>query len=259
MGVARADKQFSRQSGPAQYVDAENYPLQPVAARGMSEATPTSLSTAALATLLSASKHIFTSDRKSGLEPTLPPETKAHLALSFSDANEPVYMFLVTTSQEHYHFPTDDINFIRNIGSIPLAKSVQARVLKADAAKTSFLSAISHELRTPMHAVMQSHALMRQALDSQEYSDLGSVLALSESSSRTLTNILNDVLDYGKGTAGDHAEDHQRLVSDLADMTVQIVKMTKTQYLDDSVPVDLFVEWEDRDWDVNIDEARFQR
>jgi signal transduction histidine kinase/CheY-like chemotaxis protein len=225
----------------------------------MSQSIPESLPPTAVAKMLSATAHIFTSRQTSGLEPALPPSTTSHLAISFSDADEPVYMFIITTTDEHYHFPSSDVNFIRNIGSILLARSVQARVLKADAAKTSFLSAISHELRTPMHAVMQSHALMRQALDSQEYGDLGAVLSLSESSSRTLTNILNDVLDYGKGTAGDHAEEHQRLVSNLAEMTVQIVKMTKVQYLDDSVPVELFVEWEDRDWDVKIDEARFQR
>jgi len=168
-------------------------------------------------------------------------------------------MFLITTLNGQYHFPPSDINLIRNLGSVLLARSIQARFLKADSAKTSFLSAISHELRTPMHAVMQSHALMRQALDSQEYTDLSSLLSLSESSSRTLTNILNDVLDYGKAATGDYADDHQCLVSDLADMTVQIVKMTRIQYIDETVPVELFVEWEDRDWNVKIDEARFQR
>lgn len=209
--------------------------------------------------MLSATIDLFTADRLSGLESALPPSTTRHLALSFADADEPVYMFLITTTNGRYHFPPSDINFIRNLGSVLLARSVQARVIKADAAKTSFLSSISHELRTPMHAVMQSHALMRQALDAREYGDLVAVLSLSESSSRTLTNILNDVLDYGKGTAGDHAEDHQCLVLNLADMTVQIVKLTKTQYLDDTAPVELLIEWEDRDWNVKIDEARFQR
>jgi signal transduction histidine kinase len=185
--------------------------------------------------------------------------TTSHLALSFSDANEPIYLILVTTCKERYTFPEVDVNFIRNIGSILLAKSVQARVMLADSAKTSFLSAISHELRTPMHAVTHSHTLMQEALNAEAYSDLGPLLELSASSSRTLTNILNDVLDFGKDTTGYYRQDHETFVSNLADTTSRIFKITETQYLDEAGTVDLIVEYEDRDWGVHIDEARFSR
>ena len=189
----------------------------------------------------------------------LPPSTKAHIALSFWDANDPIYLILVTSASDLHTFPEADVNFVRNIGSILLAKSIQARILLADSAKTSFLSAISHELRTPMHAVTHSHTLLEEALAAEAYDDMGPLLELSASSSRTLTNILNDVLDFGKDTTGYYRQDHETFVSNLADATIRILKITETQYLDDSGDLDLIVEYEDRDWGVQVDEARFAR
>lgn len=156
-------------------------------------------------------------------------------------------------------FTVGDVNFIKNLGSILVAKSIQTRVMREDAAKTSFLSAISHELRTPMHAVTTAHVLMREAIVDGRVGDLEELLLLSESSSRTLTNILNDVLDYGKGTAGDQPENRNKLVPDLLRTVVQTVKVAESQYVNESSNVCISVEYDDRNWAVNIDEARFQR
>ena len=243
-----------------QYFDARNYPLKKIASVSDDVGkSPNSLPAPVVAKLLASNVSVFNRDNPSGLEPNLPSSTTSHLALSFSDANEPVYVILVTTPVRHYTFPDVDHNFIRNIGSILLAKSVQARVMLADLAKTSFLSAISHELRTPMHAVTQSHTLMHEALDAKAYDDLEALLELSASSSQTLTNILNDVLDYGKDTSGDYREHHQQFVPDLAGTTVQIAKITEMQHLDEASTVVIVVEYEDRDWGIYIDEARFSR
>lgn len=246
-------------SGKVQYFDSRKYPLKAIATVSEGGSSPQSLSPTAVLEILTSRKSVFDQHNMSGLESTLPPSTSSHLALSFWDASEPIYLILVTTPMDHYTFPEGDVNFIRNIGSILLAKSIQARILEADSAKTSFLSAISHELRTPMHALTHSQNLIQEAFDAEAYDDLGRLLELSASGSRTLTNILNDVLDFGKDATGYHRQDHESFISNLADTTVRIFKITRTQYLDEAGPVDLIVEYEDRDWGVHVDEARFSR
>lgn len=251
--------QFSRMSGRLQYFDSRKYPLQTIATVAKDGEAPAPLSPTAVADILTTRKSVFNRDNVSGLEPMLSPSTTSHLALTFSDANEPIYLILVTTALEHYTFPEADVNFIRNIGSILLAKSIQARVLLADSAKTSFLSAISHDLRTPMHALTQSHKLMQESYDAEAYEEMGGVLDFSASSCRTLANMLDDVLDFGKDATGYHREERESFVPSLTETTARILRITEIQYLDEAGPVDLIVESEDRDWGVHIDEARFSR
>lgn len=210
--------------------------------------------------------HVFGDDNHSGLEPCLPVDTKRHLALTLADGDRPQYLIVVTSSSLAYEFSVADVNFVRNLGALLVAKLTQTRYMREDAAKTSFLSAISHELRTPMHAVTTSHALMRDAITlladtipDTRMDELDALLSLSESSSRTLTNILNDVLDYGKGTAGDSAENRNQLVPDLVRTVIQTVKVAESQYVSESYDVTISVEHDVRDWAVHLDEARFQR
>jgi signal transduction histidine kinase len=209
--------------------------------------------------LLAADGPVYDKDNPSGLESFLPKDTEKHLALPLAEGDRPLYLILLTSTSAFYDFPPADITFVRNLGSILVAKSIQVRVMREDAAKTSFLSAISHELRTPMHAVTTSHSLMREAIAAGRTGDIDALLSLSESSSRTLTNILNDVLDFGKGTAGDLPEGRRQLVPDLVGMVVQIVKVAESQYVSESSDLSIAVESDVRDWAVNLDEARFQR
>jgi signal transduction histidine kinase len=251
--------QFSSLSVGAQYFDAKTYPLQSLVRASASAGAQIRLPPAVVAALLATAGSLFGDDHQSGLEPFLPADSNKHLAIPLADGDRPLYLILVTSSNPVYEFTVADINFVRNLGSILVAKSIQMRVMREDAAKTSFLSAISHELRTPMHAVTTSHALMREAINEGRLDDLDSLLSLSESSSRTLTNILNDVLDYGKGTAGDQAENQSTLVPDLVRTVVQTVKVAESQYVSESSDVNISVEHDERNWEVSLDEARFQR
>jgi len=110
-----------------------------------------------------------------------------------------------------------------------------------------------------MHAVTVSHDLMREAVTEGRTADYGPLLTLSQSSSRTLTNILNDVLDFGKGRAGDQAENRNKLVPDLVTTVIQTVKAAESQYVAESNDVAISVEYDERNWATHVDEARFQR
>ena len=208
--------------------------------------------------LLASGGLVFDSKDLSGIEFYLPNNTTKHLAIPLADGDRPLYLILVTSTSAAFNFTTSDIKFVQNLGSILVAKSIQARVMREDAAKTSFLSAISHELRTPMHVVTTSHSLMRDAITNVT-GDLEALLSLSESSSRTLTNILNDVLDYGKGAAGDMPEGRTELVSDLVGTVVHTVNVAQSQYVRESSDVIIAVEYDERDWACHLDKARFQR
>lgn len=70
----------------------------------------------------------------------------------------------------------------------------------ANQAKTNFLSAMSHDIRTPMNAIIGMTAIARENLDSPEkvYNCLNKI----DISSRHLLNLLNEVLDMSKIESG---------------------------------------------------------
>jgi len=213
----------------------------------------------AVLSLLASKDEVFDQETKSGLEICLPAETTKHLAIRLADRDHPLYLILVTLSNPVHEFTVADVDFVRNLGALLVTKSMQNRMISDDEAKTNFLSAISHELRTPMHAVTVSHDLMREAVTEGRTADYGPLLTLSQSSSRTLTNILNDVLDFGKGRAGHQAENRNKLVPDLVTTVIQTVKAAESQYVAESNDVAISVEYDERNWATHVDEARFQR
>ncbi|HLA35650.1 MAG TPA: PAS domain S-box protein [Rhodocyclaceae bacterium] len=69
----------------------------------------------------------------------------------------------------------------------------------ADQAKDAFLATVNHELRTPLNAVIGMSALARRiCTDQQQRNYLDKVI----SAGKTLTNIINDLLDLSKIVAG---------------------------------------------------------
>lgn len=67
---------------------------------------------------------------------------------------------------------------------------------KADKAKTSFLSTMSHEMRTPMNAIIGMTEIMR--LDMADQNRMEECIGKIHTSSNYLLGIINDVLDMSK-------------------------------------------------------------
>ncbi len=79
------------------------------------------------------------------------------------------------------------------------AEVVAEQAAKAAKAKSEFLAVISHELRTPMNAMLGSAELLRRTeLESEQAEHLGAVL----DSGTMLMTLLNDLLDVSKIEAG---------------------------------------------------------
>lgn len=72
------------------------------------------------------------------------------------------------------------------------------RVEKADAAKSQFLSRVSHEMRTPLNAIIGFIELARDANPEK----MATCLASSEIASKQLLNVINDVLDMSSIESG---------------------------------------------------------
>jgi len=78
-------------------------------------------------------------------------------------------------------------------------EAAERRATEANAAKTTFLNMVTHELRTPMNGVIgMARALLRTALDGRQREYVETIVRSGDS----LTTILNDVLDHAKIEAG---------------------------------------------------------
>lgn len=192
----------------------------------------------------------------SGLEPHLSSTAKSHLILPFRSHNRPQCVIIASSSRPDYAFPPPDVSVIRSVGSVLRARTVQQTVMSADAAKTSFLSSISHELRTPMHGVKASLELIRMSADAKEWDEMEGPLCLAEASGRALLNILNDVLDFGK----DGWDKTEETKIDLKESAREIATICLTDYADQmgNEAVVRLVH-ENRDWSVKMSEAKYHR
>ena len=98
------------------------------------------------------------------------------------------------------------IRFMGNFLDISYIKAMQYNLVdlknaaeNANKAKSEFLANMSHEIRTPMNAILGlTHLILEMELGDKQYDYLSRV----ESSSKSLLNVLNDILDYSKMEAG---------------------------------------------------------
>ncbi|KAL7419438.1 hypothetical protein Q5752_006276 [Cryptotrichosporon argae] len=220
---------------------------------------------AAIAALLEThgldSAHEFRDGLSSGLEPFLPPDLRSHVALPFATAGDPLFLVIVASASSTV--AAHDITFVRSMGVILHAQIVQSRLVEADAAKTLFLSSISHELRTPMHSLMTGLQLVAESLQEREPEQALALLPTVIASGRTLQQILNDVLDSGgllhAGRGSGIPKRHATAEADLAAVVIETAKACWATRNSETLPVMLKVEWEERDWRCMISEVGFQR
>lgn len=207
---------------------------------------------------------IYNLESPSGMEAFLPVSTTSHIVAPFFTGDQPLFLIVVGKSVTGRRFGTSESNFVRSIGVVLLAKMLQSRVVKADMAKTVFLSSISHELRTPMHGILSGLQLVREAINSSNMEQVERLLVVIESSGYTLQHILNDVLDFGvvsqDSTPSRESDGPATSQIDLKAAALSVAG-TCARRLDaeGNSKVKMLVECEERDWRANIDAAGFQR
>jgi len=105
-----------------------------------------------------------------------------------------------------------------------LKRALQQATLSAEAAsaaKSAFLAATSHEVRTPLNAILGNLELLeRTQLTSIQRDRLDTV----QSACKGLASLINDILDYSKVEAGEmHYEQQEFDVADLAGSTLNLL------------------------------------
>ncbi|WWD01794.1 hypothetical protein V866_008740 [Kwoniella sp. B9012] len=215
-------------------------------------------STSALLSYLNRSHSLFTFTQSSlsGLESELPPTTKSHLVMPFFTLDQPSFIIIAISKHDIIH--SDSVNITRSVGSVLLAKAIQSRVMEADAAKTAFLSSISHELRTPMHSVMSGLQLVQSSVDAKEWDNTRSLLDVVQTSGRTLQRILDDVIDFDPAY-NSKSKVSRKVTVDLLRLAKDAVQICLARSDDVDSGSTVHIEYQERDWVATIDEARYNR
>lgn len=94
---------------------------------------------------------------------------------------------------------------------------------RANYAKTDFLSRMSHDIRTPMNAIIGMTAIAQTRLDDKER--LADCLGKIEGSSRYLLSLINEVLDMSKIESGKFVLNEERFkISELIGGIVEMIR-----------------------------------
>lgn len=123
----------------------------------------------------------------------------------------------------------------------------------ANLAKSEFLSRMSHEMRTPMNAIIGLVALAGQELEKKEA--VSDYLEKIKVSSRLLMNLINDVLDMAKIESG-KMELHEENCS--FDSLVEGIEKVISP-LCEQKGINFLLESEKRDEYILVDKLRFQQ
>ena len=116
------------------------------------------------------------------------------MSLRESTAECRIYYATYTDMSEEISLQTNLMEMLQK------EKQITADLEKANRAKSDFLSRMSHDIRTPMNAIMGLSSIARTHLNIQER--LVDCLDKIDSSAKLLLSIINEVLDMSKVESG---------------------------------------------------------
>ncbi len=120
-----------------------------------------------------------------------------------------VLLLVVLTFDDFIAFDDSDILFIAAMGSILSSVVVRQEAAAVARAQIRFIQQIQHELRTPLHGVLGVTEFLRQAISNEQLKAeadktglsgqdfLMRLLEMIRVGGRTLSGLLDDVLDFG--------------------------------------------------------------
>ncbi len=118
---------------------------------------------------------------------------------------------------------------------------------QANRAKTLFLANMSHDIRTPMNAIIGMTAITKKALDDPERARAG--LAKIEFASQHLLSLINDILDMSKIESGKVTLKSESF--DIAELLTDVTDLVKTNATAADLKVTLDLSGITHDWVVS--------
>ncbi len=110
----------------------------------------------------------------------------------------PALVIVLGSDAPGFAFDAADRAFVEGVGAVAVGALVRQRAVQADQAKLSFVSQISHELRTPIHGVVSQVELIREFSTPKQLITLSPFLDVADICLESLRDVLDDVLDLGK-------------------------------------------------------------
>lgn len=144
-----------------------------------------------------ADQTIFVKDigEASGLEPLLPSDTYSHLILPLFSGGDALFAVIACSADPDYSFNRGDSDFVRSMATVLKAVAIQARAIEVEQKRTTVMSRFSHDLRTPLHGILGSIALLNSSVDSGEREQAGELLTTLDAATREMERLMNDMLD----------------------------------------------------------------
>lgn len=126
---------------------------------------------------------------------------------------------------------SSDVSLVAAFGNSVMAEVSRMETMAASRAKSSFVSSISHELRSPLHGILASSELLRESISD---SSLLSTLDMLDSCGETLLDTFNNLLDHAiaiKDGSGTHAPVKKVQTADLAALVEEVVETVHFSHL----------------------------
>lgn len=99
------------------------------------------------------------------------------------------------TTNPAQSFDNEDLTYLSAFGNSIMAEIARFETLAMSRAKSDFISSVSHELRSPLHGILASTELLREALGNTTHNNM---LDMIESCGNTLLDTMNHLLDFAK-------------------------------------------------------------
>jgi signal transduction histidine kinase len=128
-----------------------------------------------------------------------------------------------------------DITLLSAFGNSVMAEISRLEAMAASRAKSSFVSSISHELRSPLHGILASSELLRASISDPS---LLSTLDMLDSCGRTLLDTFNNLLEHAitvrdglEGTPKATAPVAKPVMTDLGELVQDVVDAVHFSHL----------------------------
>ncbi|KAF2723364.1 hypothetical protein K431DRAFT_292738 [Polychaeton citri CBS 116435] len=120
-------------------------------------------------------------------------------------------VFVWNASPLRYFDQTEDITYLSAWSHSLIAELSRLETIAADKAKGTFISSISHELRSPLHGILAGVDFLQESELSAFQKEMAHTIGMA---GRTLLDTVNHVLDYSKISEFTRAQKRRRLGPD---------------------------------------------